>query len=126
MMEDQVMEDQMMEDQIMEGQIMEWKVKRMEHQMTVCQNSTDKSPLTSPGRGRGTAMINASRSASVDIPGGSHATVASNLFAWQNSECSDRLPCPLLRRIHLYASEATLQQAFMDNNAVFHKKCVSC
>ena len=91
----------------------------------ICQNATDTSSLTSPGRGRGRARINASRSASVDIPGGSHATFPSNLFTWQNSQCSDRLPCPLLRRIHLYASEASLQRTFLDNNAVFHKKCVS-
>ena len=51
---------------------------------------------------------------------GIHNTVASNLNAWRNFDCSDRIPSPFLRRIQLYATETELRQSLIDNKALFH------
>ena len=89
----------------------------------ICQNWFDNSSLTSPGRGRGRGRSSGSNTTSAI--GGSYTTVASNLYAWQNSECCDRIPRLLCQRICLYRKNSDLQQAFVENSAVFQKKCVA-
>ena len=87
----------------------------------ICQNSFDNSPLTSPCRGRGRGRSSGSNT--ISATGGSYTTVTSNIYAWQN--CCDRIPRLLYQRICLYRKNSDLQQAFVENSAVFHKKCVA-